>query len=201
MAKGTKSGADAAVRTGENISDEQLQALFFQSKSDYEKLLGLKKKADADLRNCCKRIKAELGKRGMAEIKLAITLADENGEAEAKAEIESTLRVMRWMGVPVGTQGDLFPGNDPTPIAERAFANGRRAALSGESRDNPHHHTTEAHRSYEAGYEQGQEEKIKGGIKPLDDASKSSKPIPPDISRQVKESAAKGSSRSTYVVT
>src|SRR6266404_5655377 len=93
-------GDGEASQTIENISEDQLQALFFQSKRDYEKNLATKKKADADFKNCCKRIKAELGKRGVTEIKLAVTLADENGEAEAKADIESTLRVMRWMGVP-----------------------------------------------------------------------------------------------------
>src|ERR1700676_5614270 len=76
-------------QTIENISEDQLQALFFQSKRDYEKHLATKKEADADFKNCCRRIKAELGKRGVAEIKLAVTLADENGEAEPKADIET----------------------------------------------------------------------------------------------------------------
>jgi len=166
--KGKKDGAaEAAPKAIENISDEQLQALFFQSKKDFERALAVKKKADADFKNCCKRIKAELGKRGVEEIKLAVLLGDENGEADAKADIESTLRVMRWMGIPVGTQGDLFPDNDPTPITDRAFAEGRRHALAGDRRANPHHHTTEAARSYEAGYDEGQAQKVKGGIKPL----------------------------------
>jgi len=152
-----KTRDDSAPQTIENISDDQLQALFFQSKKDYEKNLAIKKKADADFKNCCKRIKAELGKRGVTEIKLAVTLGDENGEAEAKADIESTIRVMRWMGVPIGTQADLFPDNDPTPLTERAYAEGRRHGLAGEPRSNPHHHTTEAARSYEAGFAEGQD--------------------------------------------
>jgi hypothetical protein len=177
MAKQKKDKASSAPKqTAENISDDQLQALFFQSKRDFEKSLGVKKKADADFRNCCKRIKAELGKRGVDEIKLAVLLGDETGEADAKADIESTLRVMRWMGVAMGTQADLFPDNDPTPITDRAFAEGRRHALAGEGRNNPHHHTTEAARSYEAGYDKGQEEKIKHGIKPTDNTPKESVP-------------------------
>jgi hypothetical protein len=156
-----------APQTIENISEDQLQALFFQSKRDYEKMLGIKKTADAEFKVCCKRIKAELGKRGVAEIKLAVALADENGEAEAKADIESTLRVMRWMGLSVGTQADLFPDNDPTPITERAFAEGRRHGLAGEPRNNPHHHTTEAARSYEAGFAEGQDALATNGIKPI----------------------------------
>jgi hypothetical protein len=178
MAKRAKAdkAATAPKQTAENISDDQLQALFFQSKRDYEKSLGVKKKADADFKNTCKRIRAELGKRGVEEVKLAVALGDESGEHDAKASIESTMRVMRWMGIPVGTQADLFPDNDPTPITDRAFAEGRRHALSGESRNNPHHHTTEAARFYEAGYDKGQEEKIKGGIKPTDDGPKGSVP-------------------------
>jgi hypothetical protein len=186
--KKDKADSSAPKQTAENISDDQLQALFFQSKRDYEKMLGLKKKADADFKNCCKRIKAELGKRGVDEIKLAVLLDTDSGEADAKADIESTIRVMRWMGIPVGTQGDLFPDNDPTPITDRAFAEGRRHALAGQSRENPHHHTTEAARSYEAGYDKGQGEKITSGIKPLDDAA------------DLKKAASIGSSRPTFEV-
>ncbi|MBR0693619.1 hypothetical protein [Bradyrhizobium lablabi] len=160
---------------GENISEDQLQALFFQSKTDYEKMLALKKKADADFKNCCKRIKAELGKRGVAEIKLAIGLGTEEGEAEAKADIESTMRIMAWMGVPVGTQADLFPAIDPAPITERAFNEGKRQGLAGETQKNPHHHATEAHRSHNDGYAAGQETLAKG-IKPLDDTPTGSVP-------------------------
>lgn len=191
MAKKKDTGAtSAAKQTAENISDDQMQALFFQSKRDYEKMLGLKKKSDADFKNTCKRIRAEIGKRGIDEIKLAISLGDENGEAEAKADIESTLRVMEWMGLALGSQADLFPVNDPTPITDRAFAEGRRHALSGESRSNPHHHTTEAAKSYEAGYDKGQGEKITAGIKPLE----------PEVATDIKKSAAIGSSRPTYEV-
>lgn len=177
-------------QTAENISDDQLQALFFQSKRDYEKSLGVKKKADADFKNTCKRIRAELGKRGVEEVKLAIALGEESGEQDAKASIESTMRVMRWMGIPVGTQADLFPDNDPTPIADRAFAEGRRHALGGEGRNNPHHLTTEAARSYEAGYDKGQGEKIAAGIKPLE----------PGEAADLKKAATLGSSRPTFEV-
>jgi hypothetical protein len=163
-----KTHDDSAPQTIENISDDQLQALFFQSKKDYEKNLAVKKKADADFKNCCKRIKAEIGKRGVDEVKLAVLLDTESGEAEAKADIESTLRIMRWMGVALGTQADLFPDNDPTPITERAFAEGRRHGLAGKSDGNPHHHTTEAHRAYNSGYEDGQAV-LAEGIKPTDD--------------------------------
>lgn len=192
MAKSKKDGAttSAPKQTAENISDDQLQALFFQSKRDYEKMLGIKKKADADFKTCCKRIKAEIGKRGVDEIKLAILLGDEEGEADAKGDIESTLRVMRWMGVALGTQADLFPDIDPTPITDRAFADGRRHALAGESRDNPHHLTTEASRSYEAGYDKGQGEKITAGIKPLE----------PEVASDIKKAAGIGSTRPTFEV-
>jgi hypothetical protein len=171
-----KTRDDSAPQTVENISEDQLQALFFQSKRDYEKFLATKKKSDADFKNCCKRIKAELGKRGVAEIKLAVTLGDENGEAEAKADIESTIRVMRWMGVPIGTQADLFPDNDPTTITERAFAEGRRHGLGGEPRSNPHHHTTEAARAYESGFAEGQDVLATKGFKPTDDTPQGSTP-------------------------
>ena len=53
--------AEAAPKT--DISEDQLQALFFQSKKDYERALGVKQKADADFKNCCRRIKAAIGTR------------------------------------------------------------------------------------------------------------------------------------------
>jgi hypothetical protein len=181
-----KTRDDSAAQTIENISDDQLQALFFQSKRDYEKNLATKKKADADFKNCCKRIKAELGKRGVAEIKLAVLLDTESGEADAKADIESMLRVMRWKGVAIGTQADLFPDNDPTPITDRAFAEGRRHGLAGK-RDNPHHHTTEAARSYEAGFAEGQHALATGGFKPLDDDAPSGALPKDEWARQTRE--------------
>lgn len=158
-------GEAPAARAIENFSEEDLQKLFFQGKKDYEKNLAAKKKTDADFKNCCKRIKAELGKRGVAEIKLAIMLADETGEEEAKADIESTIRVMRWMGVPIGTQADLFPDIDPASAADRAFAEGKRQGLSGEPQNNPHHHTTQAHGAHNDGWVHGQHMLASEGFK------------------------------------
>ena len=166
-----KTHDESPAQTIENISDDQLEALFFQSKKDYERNLETKKKADADFKNCCRRIKAELGKRGVAEIKLAISLGTEEGEAEAKADVESTMRIMKWLGVALGTQADLFPDNDPAPITERAFNEGRRQGLAGEPHNNPHHHTTEAARAHVNGYADGQDTLATTGFKSTDGAS------------------------------
>lgn len=171
MAKKPKKdgAAEAAPKTVENISDDQLQALFFQGKRDYERALAAKKKSDADFKNCCKRIRAEIGKRGVDEIKLAILLGDENGEAEAKADIESALRVMRWLNVAMGFQGSLFDEPDRRPIGERSYAEGRRQGLAGEKQDNPHHQTTEAYREHIRGYADGQEALATKGFTKKDD--------------------------------
>jgi hypothetical protein len=58
-----------------------------------------------------------------------IDLASPEGEAKLKDDMERRARVMRWMAVPMGTQVDLFPKNDPRPITEKADAEGFKAGL------------------------------------------------------------------------
>ena len=116
-----------------------------------------------------------------------ILLATPEGEEAIKAEMERSARVLRWAGVAVGTQASLF-GEDRTPITERAFAEGRRAGLLGESHNNAYHVTNDGHAEYNAGYIEGQAALATKGFKPLTE----------DESADVKKAAALGTTRPTY---
>lgn len=167
--EGQKSGATAAPRqTLEEMTDDQRYSLLEQHRQQHERLLATKKAADAALRNHGKIVKADLGKSGMVQIKSLIEASTPEGEAAIRARIEQDAQVLRWLGVPIGTQTDMFPDTDRTPIAERAFNAGKRQGLAGESCNNPHHVTTEAHREHNRGYEAGQEQLATKGFRKLD---------------------------------
>lgn len=153
------------------LTDDQRQALFFQHRKQYSTLLAAKKAADAALKNACKLAKAELGDDAIDSIKDAILLETPEGEAELKARIERQMRVARWMGLPVGAQADLF-GEDRTPAADKAFADGKRAGLAGETARPPHDPSTEQYRRWLSGHAEGQAVLAKGfGRMPLEQAA------------------------------
>lgn len=209
--------ADAAnaPKIGSNeLNDEQRYSLTEQHRQKYEALLEKQKAAVKALKDFGKVVKSDLGASGLQDIKDLITLSTPEGEAAVKAEMERKARVLRWMLVPMGTNGELFPSNDPTPITDRAFAEGRRQGLAGETISNPHHPTTEACRSHVAGYDAGQATNA-AGFKPLVDAPVDNTPtgsVPRDqwqkdlaeqndkVAADIKAAAAIGSTRATFEV-
>lgn len=174
----------------DELTDGQIYSRTEDKRQEYERLLTAKTLANTNFLNFCKETRKLLGDSAIDDIKELIAGETPEGEARLKAQVERRLRVLRWMEVPIGTHGELFPAIDAAPITERSFNTGRRHALAGDPRNNQHHHTTEAHRSYEAGFLKGQDEKITAGIKPLEPAE----------SADVKKSAAIGSSRPSYQV-
>jgi len=188
--KKDKGGAPAPKQTLEGISDDQLYSLTEQHRQKYETILEAKNKANKALIDYGKIIKADLGAKGLQDIKDLMALETPEGEAAMKAEMERKARVMRWMNIPIGTQGGLFADTDRTPITERAFNEGKRQGLAGESCDNKHHHTTAAHKSHNDGWAAGQEAKAASGFSKLD----------PDEAADVKKAASIGSSRPTFEV-
>ena len=162
--KPKKDGAasSAPKQTLEDLTDDQVYSLTEQHRQKYEILLAAKKKATSDLQQFGKIVKADLGKHGLNQIQALIEGATPEGETAIKARIERDMQVLRWMGVPIGSQADLFPATDRTPITERAFNEGKRQGLAGETNKNPHHHTTEAHRAHNEGYMAGQEANARG---------------------------------------
>lgn len=208
-----RAGSSAPKPTIETISDDQVYSLTEQHKGKYERLLKAKKDADKELTDFGKIIKSDLGPKGLQDIKDLIALSTPEGEAVMKAEMERQARVMRWMNIPIGSQGALFGEEDRTPLTERAFNEGKRQGLAGESCDNPHHHTTEAHRSYNDGWAAGQEAKATAGFQKLetdeDDKTwlertkEQNDAVEADIkkvSSDLKKAALIGSSRPTFEV-
>jgi len=182
-------GASAPKVTAEQMDDDQLYSLTEQHRKTYEVRLAAKKAADKALTDYGKIIKADLGPKGLQDIKDLIALSTPEGEAAMKADMQRQARVMRWMNIPIGTQGALFE-DDRTPLVERAYAEGKRQGLAGERQDNPHHVTTDAHREHNRGYADGQTALASKGFTKLD----------PDEAESIRASAQMGSSRPTFEV-
>lgn len=137
------------------LTDEQLQVLVFQHKKDYAAALAKKKEADAALKNVCKKAKADLGSGAMDDIKLAIELDSDEGQARLREKMEREARVARWFGMQVGTQGTLF-GEDRAPRDEKIRTEGKRAGLSGVQRIPPTHYSQQDADHWYLGYDEGQ---------------------------------------------
>lgn len=149
----------------EPLSEDQTIALTFTHKRAYSAALAVKKKADADLKNAAKLAKAELGADAIADIKDIIAVETEEGEKKLKAEVERKLKIARWMGLPNGANGDLFPQVDRAPAIDRAAARGKRDGLAGERADPQCDPSVPQYNSYMEAYHAGQ--KVAFTIKPL----------------------------------
>lgn len=158
-----------------DLTEDQRIALTFQHKRAFEKALGVKKQADADLRNVSKLCKAELGEDGVANIKDMIALETEEGEKKLKASVERQLRVAKWMGLPFGAQGGLFESVDRRPATEKAYENGKRDGLAGAPQHNPHDPSVPQHGEYLRGWSDGQAVLAKG-IRPPTPIEAATKP-------------------------
>ena len=76
------------------LSNDDLQALFWQHKRAYVDALARKKDVDAKFKNVCKT--AKLGEGAVEDIKTAIDLETEEGEAKISDQLKRILRVSRW---------------------------------------------------------------------------------------------------------
>jgi hypothetical protein len=140
------------------LSDVEQQALFFQHKKKYEVALSAKKLADAALLNVGKLAKAELGEHAVADIKESLKLGSPEGQADLKERMERQYRVARWMGMPLGSQSDLF-GPDRRTGGEIAHSLGFEHGSAGESRKLPDRYAASSPegQAYFKGWDQGQE--------------------------------------------
>lgn len=143
----------AETRKNSELTEQERQALHYRHCREYEVALAAKKKTDADFKNCGKRIKAEHD--SVAKVKKTLEARSPEGEAKLKAEITETAEVLRWSGVLVGENKDMFP-EDRTPAVERAFAEGRRAGLDGQVAKPPHDPSTPQHMHWMNGWQEGQ---------------------------------------------
>lgn len=152
------------------LSDDETAKLFFQHKRAYSAALDTKKVAAAKFLETCKLAKAELGAGVVADIKTALELESEEGEAKIKAAIEAQLRVARWMNVPIGAQAEMFGEPDRTPAVDRAWAEGKRDGLQGLTLKPPYDPSTPQYGRYQEGWHAGQAVNGAGIRAPADDA-------------------------------
>lgn len=142
--EGHNSGVDADAR----------RVLFFMNRNAYVKALEVKKAADAALKNVGKQIKADLGDNGLSQIKLYELARTPEGEAKIKLQFEAAREAMRWAGLPVSTQADMF--EDLAPLDERAFGEGEEAGLRGDTFVNPYDENSHHGRQFKEGWQSGQ---------------------------------------------
>ncbi|MCA1831206.1 MAG: hypothetical protein LC750_00400 [Actinobacteria bacterium] len=146
--------------TGHNkpeLTDDEQRALLLQHKKSYEAALAVKKQADADFKNACKRAKAECGKGAVADIKDAIALEAPGGQMEIEAEIARKHRIARWMGLPVGAEPIMFEMQDRRQAVDIAYDNGKAAGMSGDDMRPPHDPSVPQYQRWLEGWHDGQE--------------------------------------------
>lgn len=146
-------------------SDERF-ALLSRHKQSIVALRAAKKEAATAVKDAEKLCKSELGDEAVAEIDHMILLETAEGEAKFKKTVEREVRVAKWMGLPVGANGNLFDDVDRTPSVDRAAGAGKRAGLAGERAECPHDPSTEQYTAWMTGYHEGQ--KIAFNIKPIE---------------------------------
>lgn len=158
----TTNGAEAAstgpgpadAKPGHNaMTPEQRQALMFRAKRRYQDYLGRKKDADANFKNECKLIRADLGNEAIDEIKAMILLETPEGEAKVRAQMELAMRAARYMASPLGSQFEMFP--DRQPAEDRAFAEGKRDAMDGKPMKSPYDPAMPQNDAYAEGFSAG----------------------------------------------
>jgi hypothetical protein len=124
--------------------------------------------AKGSLRTLRKKIIAEMGSDAVTKIELMIEFEQEGGEEKIKADIERKLWVARYMAAELGTQLNFL--EDRTPAEDRAHALGKAHGLAGEKFDpSAYAQGTPQLARYEHGFFDGQEVKLRIGIKPLED--------------------------------
>jgi len=159
-AKAESGSAPSGATPGHNsaLSDDERQALHWEHVRDYEVVLAAKKKADADIKNVGKRIKAEGD--SVAKVQITIALRTPEGEAAFKARIQEEMEVAAWNGV--GVQTELFGDADLMPAVDKKYADGKRDGLAG----NPCRPECDAsvpqYKSYMTGFHEGQAVLAKG---------------------------------------
>lgn len=135
--------------------ERERKAIFHINRRAYNEALAVKKAADAKLKNVAKTVKSDLGEHGLQQIKDYELAQTPEGQAALKAEIEARAQAMRFAGMPVNTQVDMF--EDLAPLAERAFAAGEEAGMRGDTLANPYNEASAEGQEYARGWHAGQE--------------------------------------------
>lgn len=152
-----KAKASATAEPGHNsgdLAEKDRKVLFFINRKDWLEAMTAKKAADAKVKQVGKAIKADLGKYGLDQIKAYEQAQTAEGLAELKARRDADLQAMRFAGVPINTQLDIFL--DRAPLTERAYTEGEEAGLRGDSLSNPYNEASAEGQAYARGWHDGQ---------------------------------------------
>lgn len=153
MAKAQKSAAQPE-QSNVDLAEKDRKVLFFINRRDYLEALAVQKAATAKLKLVGKTIKADLGIYGLDQIKAYEKAQTPEGLAELKARRDADLQAMRFAGVPVNTQLDIFL--DRAPLSERAYTEGEEAGLRGDTLSNPYNEASTEGQEFARGWHDGQ---------------------------------------------
>lgn len=129
------------------LTDDERRALTLHHKRAYEMADSLVEKAKADRSAVAELAKHDLGKGVVAEIKELIAFADTK---KLKGAIERTMRLARWLGLPVGSQAQMFE-----VVIDHA-EEGKTAGMSGDECKPPQSLAHDAAQKWIAGWHDGQ---------------------------------------------
>ena len=166
--KPAKEPKAAPVTAGSNTIDPDTRALFLKDKEDYAKASDKLKKAQGDIRQLGKTIKAD--GFTLRQIKLAIQLDSPEGEADFRSLVANDLLAAQYSGAAIGSQLQLFLEDiDRTPAVDRAYFEGQEVSMKGGTANPPYDPSTPQHQEWLRGFNDDTERRIGAGIKPLDD--------------------------------
>lgn len=129
------------------LTDDERRALTLHHKRAYEMADSLVEKAKADRSAVAELAKHDLGKGVVAEIKEMIAYADSK---KLKGALERTMRIARWLGLPIGTQTSMFEAQVDH------HEEGKTAGMSGDECKPPQSLAHDAAQKWIAGWHEGQ---------------------------------------------
>lgn len=152
MAK--KEKALKPVAASSNIlTDDQQAALFFQHKNAIVSLKEKLASVNGSLRSAYKQAKSEGFTK--KEIDFAIALEDDEDDKIQKQRMREN-QIARWLGVALGTQGELELEPDRRSVEEKAAAEGKKAGMNGETLNPPYAPGSPGYEAYVESWHEGQ---------------------------------------------
>jgi hypothetical protein len=139
---------------GGDLSETDRKVLFFINRRAYLAAKEAQQLANAEMKRVGKVIKADLGANGLDQIKAYEKAQTTEGLAEIKARQEAERQAMRFAGIAINTQLDIF--EDRAPLEDRAFRDGEEAGLRGDTLANPYNEASAEGQAYAKGWHEGQ---------------------------------------------
>lgn len=146
----------ATVGHNSTLSPGEKRALAYDGLRRYDKAMAIKKKADADFKNECKKIIAQ--GTTIERIKQLKSFQEDPGGDRLRAEVEALLEIASWTNSPVGTQFSLLDEPDRQPVEEKAYQDGKIAGYLGETARTPEGYTGPVEQAWLRGNADGQQE-------------------------------------------